>query len=478
MVSPAPVLLKLNVVRTQIVRLIDVPLETDPKTLAPNFAAIFCNRSALTADPGAVRFGRQMCFRTDDRRQRPFVRDFGALVLDVDRANLEQRSPRGLAQALGDPDGWEHEYKPQRERYFYFDPGLADERMNVMPFTLSRTTALRAAVLGNQVRSRAYVHVYAFGFGAIQLSQTIVFDKPFPLEKLGVLVSVLGPRNAGDVRWTSRFGETSLSEFVERLYARLAEAIDGGATIPDDRRRAWHTSIRLSDCDGRRLASALLDDGQQFGSLAVSHRKQRVATLADLTDGGGAEPSTSAKRPPTSLANLYFHDEFFIATQSDGARPDRAVRAFWRVMELVEFALVQHAVVTYYKRSIEDRTAQLAAARRTSTLARVFKENVTRWSAYDAHVPAFLRALDGHIRYADESARYRNNVPKFRRKLYSEIGKANGLFDARSELATVVDAWLGEADKFEPAIKNVLLAALHPLKDVLKVDPEQIFGLL
>jgi hypothetical protein len=252
------------------------------------------------------------------------------------------------------PSDW-HEEERDRDRYFYFDPKLGDQRMNFMPFSLARPITLAASLepVTKSVRARMYLHVYPCGIGVLQISQFIVFPKPVQVSALRQILSVVGPQNANGIQWTSRLGKpATLAEVVDRLCGLVARSIDGTQAIPDERRGQWHTTLRLDTaCDDKALEEALLDPGETFQRLNVSHVKHQESSVGDLIaalgpaqphDAGGAQPD--APRPTTALAALFFQREFVVATMSPGARRDHAVKAFWRIMTLIEFTLLQHAV--------------------------------------------------------------------------------------------------------------------------------------
>ena len=94
---------------------------------------------------------------------------------------------------------------------------------------------------------------------------------------------------------------------------------------------------------------------------------------------------------------------------------------------------------------------------RLSTLRKLAKEDLSRFSVYDRRIPTYLQALDAFIRPAS---------PGYRR-IYSLISEGIGFSERRAKLRALVGEWEEEVEKWEHSFVVLWKKLIAPLRSVL-----------
>ncbi|HBB88345.1 MAG TPA: hypothetical protein DC047_12090 [Blastocatellia bacterium] len=286
---------------------------------------------------------------------------------------------------------------------------------------------------GNTASGKVFLHVYPSGYLTIHFAISINRAAGMAISSLTQALEAIEPwRDQSKWLWHSRIADGNSSFLTSVFKDRINASILRSGKV---RYGPWFTSLKLATTAGENTIAAV------FFPVTKS---QTLKTIPKLGGGGFRFLIVSKSKLVCVFAKgrrIQSEDSF---------HPKRAGRAslrfFWRVIALSEFVLLKIQVYDGYRNYLEKEVLSLRDERLTIK-EKVRAKRLIKLSRYDSSIPAYLAALDRHIRSA----------PPFLRLVYSTIAVATRFDSQRLNLQKVVKAWLEEVGQWS-----------HPMRALLK----------
>lgn len=379
---------------------------------------------------------------------KPFIRNLGSICFNTRSVRLAYgKDDRSfLAEHLGEKYHKKYRQTPYEEnnndeyfadgRIFGYDTELEDQRMNYLYFEVRKPLFLRAETNDDtRAEGKVFVHIYPSGYLALQLAVSLAWEKDRSLNDLRSLVQETRPWRRGNRwMWSSRLGNMTLHEVVERIKDNLQQSLYvNGSSLP--RQDSWHSTLKLaSDADAKQIATDLILARGHYEILDIQSTALTQSNLTYLL---------ASRQGLTCVAPLTH-------------KRKQALNFFWKILTIAEFVAFKHRVYDDYAKFLRQQVTQLRDFR-LSIQRKLRNEDLFRFSVYDHKIPQFLSALDKHIRSATP----------FHRRIYSAISAGTG-FDARRErVMKLVGEWETEVEQWEPSLSLLWKKVISPIRSLI-----------
>lgn len=391
---------------------------------------------------------------------KPFIKNLGPICFDSRSSRLNGSSLRNgresleyllRSKSLKEIESWRKKFFTKYPNgVFGYNPKLKDQRMNYLYFQLDNPLVLKAEDDDLRAKGKVFIHIHPTGYIALYVAIALQWKRNKGLNDIALLVKETRPwRRGTSWVWQTRIGDGRLFEVIGKVKHNLQASFYSDPSI-HLHEGEWKSAINLTTSEPPiEVASELLS--VEYGKYQVVNLQHHAASLdSTILDFGD---STSLKYMIVSRQGL------FCAVRGDAKRK-LALRFFWKILTLHEFAIYKHRVYEDYSEFLKNEITLLKEYR-LSLKRKLAKEEVSKLSVYDHKIRRFLLALDSHIKTA----------APFHRFIYSAISSGTGLDARREKLYKTLEQWEEEVSMWQHGIPLIWKKALSPLRSLLSKVP-------
>ena len=320
---------------------------------------------------------------------------------------------------------------------FGYDPILEDQRMNYLYFEISRPLFLKAETNDAvYAQGRVFTHIYPSGYIALCLAVTLTWKDKRGSDEIRQLIQETRPwRLSNRWVWSSRIGKGNLFEIVGLIKNNICKSVykDTSMHLQEG---SWQTIVKITASEeGKQLASQILQIRATHEILDIKAGFDFLQCWLVVSKQGLAFIS---------------HPEYKSKTSD---------HIFWgKLLVLAEFVAYKQHIYKNYENLLRNQISTLKASR-LSIKQKIEKGGLLNLSVYDANIPYFLSALDGHIRFASP----------FHRRIYSTISSGTNFNSQRDDLLKLLEKWEEEVERWEPGFVIIWRRLLSPLRSIIKL---------
>ncbi|RXQ87121.1 hypothetical protein EO244_16710 [Ancylomarina salipaludis] len=394
-------------------------------------------------------FNNNYCFREhrlnilnpfqENTQSLPFIKNLGLIVFNPKSMRLSSSGcceRELLAQFLGGREEYNNPEAPLQNlveidedwdewNLFGYNAKLDDQRHNYLYFELAKSLPIKCIINGKCIATgKVHTHIYPFGYIVISFALNIDYSKTSENIKT-ILKETRLNRNNKNWKWRSKFGELPLSEILNNVKKSILESFFDSNSIPSTR-ITIETSIKHFDNIASELDNVLKGENQKFSIDEESNEYFKI-------------------NPQGLLVNF-----------SNERTNKSALRFFWKINTIFEYAFIQKRIMHDYKNYLTDKVQELKEYR-FQLGKKLLEEDIAKFSVFEPTIPRFINDFNAHIKAASP----------FHRRIYYEIEKGINLKHDKEKFKTIINEWEQEIEKWEHPIKVLWKKFLSPLRSLL-----------
>ncbi len=394
-------------------------------------------------------------FRKEQAPPLPFIKNLGSIIFSPNSLRLSNSlwfHRDTVPQLLAGREEYKNPEEPLQEdsfsldddyKIFGYNSKLEDQRHNFLYFETSKSLYIKYVLNGECLGTgRVYTHIYPFGYIVISFALNVDSFKVTGSINTILKETRLSNKNSNWL-WQSKFGNLPLSEIFFHIKKSIFESLFEPDNIPSAK-VSIHSSIKYFDNIEFEMIGVLKGEKSKFeigGKFLVYDEELNVEY-----EWPGRPVIESFEINQQGLLFKFSHER----------TRKTALRLFWKINTIYEYAFIQKRIFHDYKNYLTDKIQELKEFR-FQFGKKMLEEDISKFSVYEPSIPRFIYNFNKHI----------SRAAPFYRKIYHTIETGIKLKNDREELKVLIKEWEQEVEKWDPPVKALWKKILSPLRSLL-----------